>query len=91
MRQIVLFTKPGCHLCAETRGTLDALLAERRLAGREAPAVDERDISLDPDLERAWFAEVPVVAIGERTLPLATSPSRLRRFLDEALTPAIAG
>jgi glutaredoxin len=90
MREIVLYTKPGCHLCAETRLTLDALLVERRLAGLEAPAVEERDISLEPAWERAYFGEVPVVAVGDRELPLATSPSRLRRFLDEALTAPVA-
>ena len=90
MREIVLYTKPGCHLCADTRLILDALLVERRLAGREAPSVEERDITGNADWERAYFAEVPVVAVGDLELPLATSPSRLRRFLDEALTAAVA-
>ena len=46
---------------------------------------------MDPAWEQAFFAEIPVVEIGDRRLTLATSPSRLRRFLDEALGAAVAG
>jgi hypothetical protein len=78
---IVLYSKPDCHLCDETRLLLGAIIAERIAAGRPAPAIEERNIL---DNER-WHGEnafeVPVLALGSRRLPLATSASRIRAFL----------
>jgi hypothetical protein len=91
MRELVLYARPGCHLCVESRATIEAILAERGTRGLEPIALVERDISMDPAWEQAFFAEIPVVEIGDRRLTLATSPSRLRRFLDEALGAAVAG
>jgi glutaredoxin len=83
--ELVLYTRPGCGLCDETRLTLDALLARRSATGRPAPPVVERDIETDPALERALFAEIPVVELGGRRLALATSPARIERLLAEVL------
>ncbi|HLY15054.1 MAG TPA: glutaredoxin family protein [Candidatus Limnocylindrales bacterium] len=91
MLEIVLYARPGCHLCVEARTTVDAILAERRQAGLAAPPIVERDISTDPGLERAFFAEIPVVEVGDRRLTLAVSPRGLRRFLDDVLGPVLAG
>jgi hypothetical protein len=91
MNELVLYARPGCHLCAETRSSIEAYLSERRDRGLDTPALVERDISSDASWERAFFAEIPVVEIGGSRLTLATSPGRLRRFLDEALGVARAG
>lgn len=91
MLEIVLYTRPGCHLCAEARTTIDDILANRRRQGLSAPPLVERDISTNPAWQRAFLAEIPVVEIGDRRLTLATSPGLLRQFLDEALGPAVAG
>jgi hypothetical protein len=91
MHEIVLYTRPGCHLCSEARTTLAALLAERRAGGDSDGSILERDITTNPDWERAFFADIPVVEIGDRRLNLATSPTRLRRFLDDALAEALSG
>jgi hypothetical protein len=91
MLEIVLYARPGCHLCTEARTTIDAILADRRRNGLSLPAVVERDISTDPDWERAFFAEIPVVEVGDRRLPLAISPRGLQRFLDDVLGPVLAG
>ncbi len=91
MLEIVLYTRPGCHLCAEARTTIDAILADRRSQGLSAPPLVERDISTNPAWQRAFLAEIPVVEIGDRRLTLATSRDLLRRFFDEALGPAVAG
>jgi Glutaredoxin-like domain (DUF836) len=82
---VVLYSKPGCGLCAEARELLAALLAERASRGLVAPPVEERDITTDASWEAEFFLEIPVVEIGDRRLPLATSASRLRRLLGEAL------
>ncbi|HEY7935690.1 MAG TPA: glutaredoxin family protein [Candidatus Limnocylindrales bacterium] len=91
MLEIILYARPGCHLCAQARTTIDALLAERRRRGLEAPDVVERDISTDAAWERAFFAEIPVVEVGDRRLTMAVSPRGLRRFLDDVLGPVLAG
>ena len=54
-------------------------------AGRPSGVVRELDISADPDLERAFFAEIPVVEVAGLRLTLATSPGRIERLLAEAL------
>jgi len=83
--EIVLYSRPGCGLCDETRTVLGALLNRRRAAGRPTPTLVERDIAADPDLERAYFTEIPVVELGGRRLTLAISPARIERLLDEVL------
>jgi hypothetical protein len=87
---LVLYTSPGCHLCDETRAYVQALLEDRAARGRRTAAIRERDISSDPDLERELFAAIPVVELGGRRLELATSPAKLRRFLDDALDGSLA-
>jgi hypothetical protein len=83
--ELVLYTRDGCHLCDETRATVQGLLEDRAARGRQTAALRERDIATDPDWERRYFATIPVVELGGHRLELATSPVKLRRFLDEAL------
>jgi glutaredoxin len=82
---VVLYTRPGCGLCTETRDFLTALLARRAADGRRSALLVERDIETDPAWERAYFAEIPVVELGDRRLTLATSPARIERFVAEVL------
>ncbi len=82
---LVLYGRPGCHLCDEAREILEALLAERAASGRPSPRLLERDITADPDLHRAFLTAIPVVELGGRRLELATSATKLRRLLDEVL------
>jgi glutaredoxin len=84
---LVLYTRPGCHLCDETRATLEALLAQRVGAGATVPALQERNIDDDEDWQRRYAFTIPVVALGDRELELATSPAKLRRLLDDVLGP----
>ena len=82
---LVLYRRPGCGLCDETRTILTALLDERQRAGLATPAVEERDIETDPAWERAFFASIPVVELGDRRLELATSAAKLRRLMADVL------
>jgi glutaredoxin-like protein DUF836 len=82
---LVLYGRPGCHLCDDARGILQALLSERAESGRPAPRLLERDITTDPELHRAFLTTIPVVELGGRRLELATSAAELRRLLDEVL------
>ncbi len=85
---LFVYSRPGCHLCEETRVLLSALLAERSAAGRAAPTVVERDITTHPAWERAFLETIPVLEFGERRLPLAVRAGDVRRFLAEALDGA---
>ena len=82
---LVLYGRPGCGLCDEARGLLIALLDERAHTGLLSPRLIERDIDTDPVWERAFFASIPVVELGERRLELVTSASKLRRLLADVL------
>ena len=82
---LVLYSRPGCGLCDETRDLLTALLAERASADLVRPTLVERDIESDPALERAYFASIPVVELGDRRLELATSLAKLRGLLAAVL------
>ena len=82
---LVLYGRPGCHLCDDARTVLESLLAERVASGRPAPRLMERDITTDPELHRAFLTTIPVVELGGRRLELATSAAKLRRLIDDAL------
>ena len=88
---LVLYARPGCPLCDETRAAIELLLADRRARGVAVPAVVERDIEADPELHWRLLDRIPVVELGPGRLELATSVARLRRLLAEVLdTPARA-
>jgi hypothetical protein len=82
---LILYSRAGCGLCEETREALAALLEQRAGAGLPAPTLQERDIETNPDWQRAFFATIPVVELGERRIELATSVSQLRRLLTDVL------
>ena len=82
---LVLYGRPGCHLCDEAETALSALLDDRRREGLPAPALVVRDIETDPAWERAYLTTIPVVELGDRRLELATSVAKLRRLLSDVL------
>jgi hypothetical protein len=86
--ELVLYGRPGCHLCDDARVTIDALLADRIARGLPAPAVREVSIDGDEDLQRRYAWTIPVITLGGRELELATSPAKLQRFLGEILDGA---
>jgi hypothetical protein len=88
---LVLYGRPGCHLCEDTRILLDGLLAERATKGLPAPVLVERSIDGDDELQRRYALTIPVVAYGDRDLELATSRARLAAFLVQVLDEQGAG
>lgn len=87
---LILYTRAGCGLCDETRLMLQGLLEDRAARGARLAQFRERDIATDPDIERDLFDRIPVVELRGRRLELATSASRLRRFLDDGLDGVLA-
>jgi glutaredoxin len=60
--RLVLYTREGCHLCAEALATLHRLRAEL------AFELHERDIDADEALLRAYFERIPVVELDGEEL-----------------------
>lgn len=87
---LILYTRAGCGLCEETRALLQGLLEERAARGARIAHLRERDIAGDEAVEREFFDKIPVVELRGRRLVLATSASRLRRFLDDGLDGVLA-
>ena len=83
--ELVLYTRDGCGLCDETRAIVQSLLEDRAARGRRIAALHERDIATDLAWERQFFATIPVLELDGRRLELATSPGKVRRFLDDVL------
>jgi glutaredoxin len=69
--EITVYSRPGCHLCAEAMAALRALQGELRFELRE------RDIDEDEALQRAYFERIPVIALDGEEL--------FDYFIDEAL------
>jgi glutaredoxin len=68
---VTVYSKPGCHLCAEAMAVLEGLRAE---LGFE---LCELDITADEELHRAFFERIPVIALDGEQLS--------DYFLDEAV------
>jgi glutaredoxin len=58
--QLVLYSKPGCHLCDEMKHVLDRVRARTPFTLRVV------DISMDPDLLARYGLEIPVLEIDGR-------------------------
>lgn len=86
---LVLYSRPGCGLCDEARAAISMLLDDRASRGLAVPAVIERDIDQDADLQRELFDRIPVIELGPRRLELATS-ARLRRLFADVLDAGLA-
>jgi glutaredoxin len=74
---ITVYSKPDCHLCA------DAMAALRALQGELGFALEERDITDDEALHRAYFERIPVIALdGEELFDFFLDEARLRERLE---------
>ena len=84
----MFYTKPGCHLCDESRLLLGSILAERAATGRVTPTVEERNILENEAWERNNAFDIPVIEVAGRRLALATSAGRIRSLLAAELDNA---
>ena len=72
--EVVLYTRPGCHLCEEAR---DALLALRARGPRFQ--LREVDIEGDAHLHSAYMERIPVVEVGGEVVSELTLDARAVR------------
>jgi glutaredoxin len=77
MTVLTLYGKPGCCLCDDAKGMIDAARADHSFELREV------DVSIDPGLHREYGERIPVVEIdGEEAFELHVDPLELRNLLD---------
>ena len=75
--RLTVYSKPDCHLCAEAMARLRELEAELRFT------VEERDITTDDALLRAYFERIPVVTLdGEELFEYFIDEGVLRERLE---------
>jgi glutaredoxin len=76
VRRLVLYGKPGCHLCEEARETVAAVRA------RVSFELEEVDVSTDPDLHREYGERIPVLALdGDELFEFHVDADELARRL----------
>jgi Fe-S cluster assembly iron-binding protein IscA len=74
--RVVLFGRPGCHLCDDARVVVERVTTE--LGER----YEERDITLDPNDLQAYVESIPVVLVdGVQVDFWRVSEDRLRAAL----------
>ena len=70
MARLVLYSRPGCHLCDEARAVLL----------RVGEPFDEIDIDSDDELFKRYLERIPVVALdGEELYDFFVDEQDLRR------------
>ena len=79
---MVLFTRPGCHLCDVARETILHLHRLRDSATYFGFAFDEVDIEADEELELEYGIRIPVVEIDdEEAFEVTVDPIQLEEQL----------
>jgi glutaredoxin len=77
MASITVYSKPDCHLCVQAMDVL------RELQNDLAFALEERDITIDDALHRAYFERIPVVVLdGEELCEFHVSEALVRERLE---------
>jgi glutaredoxin len=75
---VILFSRPGCHLCEDARALL------QRIAAPGEILIEEVDITTDPALVRAYDLLIPVIRIAGTELSAPIGEADLRRALTAA-------
>jgi glutaredoxin len=81
---LTIYTRAGCHLCDDMK----AIVARVAGAPSHAIAIDEVDISSDPDLEERYGQEIPVLFVnGRKAAKYRITESELRKILAARSSP----
>jgi glutaredoxin len=76
MIPVTIYSRPGCHLCDEMKVVVKQVGATIPLA------IEEIDISADPELERLYGIEIPVLFVaGKKVAKYRVGEQELRRIL----------
>ena len=76
MIPVTIYSRPGCHLCDEMKAVVQHVGASIPLT------IEEIDISADPELERLYGLEIPVLFVaGKKVAKYRVTEADLRRIL----------
>ena len=74
--RVTLYSRPGCHLCADARAVIERVCAET------GTSYDEVDITTSPELTHAYGEQIPVTFVdGAQHDFWRVDEDRLRRAL----------
>jgi glutaredoxin len=71
--ELVLYSRPGCHLCDDARAVVERVRAR---LGAAAPPLVEVDITADDALHARYLERIPVLTVDGQ--------ERFEYFVDEA-------
>jgi glutaredoxin len=74
--KVTLYTRRGCHLCDEAKQVIESVKS------RAAFDYEECDIDSDPQMQRLYNEEVPVISIdGKKAFKYRVTPAELLKRL----------
>ena len=74
--RVTLYSRPGCHLCDDMKAVVS------RVARTISMTIEEVDISGDPELEKLYDLEIPVLMIdGKKAAKIRVTEDALRRLI----------
>lgn len=77
--EVTMYTRPGCHLCADAKVALQPLLQEFGATLREV------NIDHDSELGQRYSWDIPVIFVGaHKAAKHRVDPRQFRRQLEEA-------
>jgi glutaredoxin len=86
MKTVVLYSRPGCHLCEDAKAVLDLVRT------RHPFVFEERNIDQDDALLRTYLERIPVVTIdGVEAFELFVDRAAFERELGSASASAPSG
>jgi thiol-disulfide isomerase/thioredoxin len=79
---LMIYSRPGCHLCDEMKATV------LRVAQDVGATLEEIDISRDPTLEQRYGLEIPVLMVnGVKAAKYRVTEAELRKILERRQGP----
>jgi thiol-disulfide isomerase/thioredoxin len=82
MLALTIYSRPGCHLCDDMKTVVSRVA--RTFPG--SIAIDEIDISTDPQLESRYGVEIPVLLLnGRKVAKYRIGEEDLRKLLADRM------
>jgi|GEM_PF-386256 len=66
LSRIILYSKPGCHLCDVARSVIDDIAAQPEYQGTFT--IDEVNIQLDPVVFARYRYRIPVIQLDDKII-----------------------
>ena len=77
---LLLYSRPGCHLCDQAKAAMQPLVARYGLR------IEERNVELDPGWERNYGEQIPVgLLAGRKMFKYRLDANRLERSIQAHL------